>query len=127
MASSQRILNYIGWKYAEPILRSLAYALLMHEGNNPAKRDAEADRSGRRNRKLAERIRDGWQEGQADEKATTNLLAVLRQGSDEDACDEVVRLLNQGIQPRSLWDVLFCGAGELLMRQPGIVALVSVA
>ena len=32
VANSQRVLSQIGWRYAEPVLRSLAYALLMHEG-----------------------------------------------------------------------------------------------
>ena len=35
----------------------------------------------------------------------------------------VVRLLNKGIHPASVWDGLFLGAGELLMRQPGIGGL----
>jgi len=42
VANSLRTLNCIGVKHSEPVLRSLAYALLMHEGDNPAKRDAEA-------------------------------------------------------------------------------------
>ena len=38
----------------------------------------------------------------------------------------VVQLLNRGVAPQSIWDGLLCGAGELLMRQPGIVALHAV-
>jgi len=37
-----------------------------------------------------------------------------------------VELLNRGIAPQSIWDALLVGAGELLMRQPGIVALHAV-
>jgi len=37
-----------------------------------------------------------------------------------------VELLNKGISPQSVWDGLFVGAGELLARQPGIVALHAV-
>ena len=44
--------NCIGWQHAEPVLRSLAYALLMHEGDNPRDRDADADRPYRRNAEL---------------------------------------------------------------------------
>ena len=32
-------------------------------------------------------------------------------------------MLNRGVAPQSIWDALFVGAGELLVRQPGIVAL----
>ena len=37
VANSCRTLQCIGWQHAEPVLRSLAYALLMHEGGNPAR------------------------------------------------------------------------------------------
>jgi hypothetical protein len=125
VASSQRTLEYIGWQYAEPVLRSLAYALLMHEDGNPAKRDGAPDRSWRRNQKLASKIRAGWSEGKPKPEATRELLEVLRGGSDEDASQAVVGMLNQKISPQSIWDAVFAGAGELLLRQPGIVALHS--
>src|SRR4051794_16920603 len=38
VANSWRTLQTIGWQHAEPVLRSLAYALLKHEGDNPAQR-----------------------------------------------------------------------------------------
>ncbi len=126
VANSRRTLACIGWQHAEPVLRSLAYALLMHEGDNPAKRDAAADRPGRRNRELAGRIRSDWQEGKITSEATAEMLAALRQGSHEEACDKAVELLGRRVAPQSIWDALFCGAGELLLRQPGIVALHAV-
>ncbi|MHC4178120.1 MAG: twin-arginine translocation signal domain-containing protein [Planctomycetota bacterium] len=126
VANSWRTLACIGWQHAEPVLRSLAYALLMHEGENPARRDAAADRPGRRNRQLAGRIRSDWREGKIDSAATAEMLAALRQGSHEQVCDEVVELLGRSVAPQSIWDALFSGAGELLLRQPGIVALHAV-
>ena len=38
----------------------------------------------------------------------------------------MVELLNRGVAPQSIWDALFDGAGELLLRQPGIVSLHAV-
>ena len=35
-------------------------------------------------------------------------------------------MLNRGTSPQAVWDALFLGAGELLLRQPGIVALHAV-
>jgi len=32
-------------------------------------------------------------------------------------------VINRGVSPQSIWDGLFAGSGELLMRQPGIVGL----
>lgn len=126
VANAYRTLQCIGWQHAEPVLRSLAYALLAHEGDNPAKRDADADRPWRRNVALAPRIRKEWQAGEPNAAATNEMLSALRQGSDEDACNKAVELLNRGVAPQSVWDALMNGAGELLMRQPGIVALHAV-
>lgn len=126
VANSLRTLNCIGSRHSEPVLRSLVYALLMHEGDNPAQRDEEADRPFRRNSELVKTIRPEWLSGKVDKKATEDLLDTLRTGSNDEACDHMVRLLNDGISPQSVWDAFFVSAGEMLMRQPGIVALHTV-
>ncbi len=127
VANSWRTLQCIGWQHAEPVLRSLAYALLNHEGEAiPSKSDLAPDRPWRRNESLAAKIRAEWQDGQSDEAATKEMLQTLRDDSEESACNQVVELLNRGVAPQSIWDALFDGAGELLMRQPGIVALHAV-
>jgi hypothetical protein len=126
-ANSWRTLQCIGWHHAEPVLRSLTYALLNHQGEaNPAKSDSDADRPGRRNLELARQIRAEWQEGKTESKATADLLAALHTASEEEVCRKVVEMLNGGIAPQAIWDGLFAGAGELLVRQPGIVALHAV-
>jgi hypothetical protein len=126
VANSWRTLQTIGWQYAEPVLRSLAFALLQFDGANPSTSDQKPDRPGRRNRELAAKIRPDWRDGRPSREATVELLATLRQGSEEDAPAKVVELLNRGTAPQSIWDALLCGAGELLLRQPGIVALHAV-
>jgi len=126
VANSWRTLACIGWQHSEPVLRSLAYALQMHEGSNPAKRDDEADRPFRRNRELAAEIHNEWRGGQLDESATTELIQTLRTGSRDEACDLLVEQLNRGVSPQSVWDGLHTTAGELLLKQPGIVALHAV-
>jgi hypothetical protein len=126
VANSCRTLECIGWQHAEPVLRSLAYALLQHEGDNPAHRDADADRPYRRNEELAKTIRGEWLDGKLDDAATTQFIATLRTDSNERACEQVVEMLNRGVSPQSIWDALHVGAGELLMRQPAIVALHAV-
>ncbi len=124
VANSQRTLGIIGWRHAEPVLRSLTYALLNHNNEpNPSNSDLEADRPGRRNQELVKTIRAGWQDGQADSEAVRDMLAVLREGSSNDACGEAVKLLNNGTSPQSVWDAVLVGSGELLMRQPGIIGL----
>lgn len=123
VANSWRTLGCIGWQNAEPVLRSLAYALLKHDGENPSKGDLAPDRSWRRNVELAAKINPSWQEGKLSTEATTDMLAVLRQGSEEEASAKVVDILNKGVAPQSIWDALLAGSGELITRQPGIVPL----
>jgi hypothetical protein len=126
VANGWRTLQHIGWRHAEPVLRSLAYALLYHEGGNPAKRDAAPDRPWRRNQGLAAKIRSEWRQGKSSAEAVTEMLAILREASDEVACDKVIDQLNRGVSAQSVWDAFFLGAGELLMRSPGIVSLHAV-
>ena len=126
VANSWRTLQCIGWQHAEPVLRSLAYGLLDHEGKNPATRDVAADRPGRRNKSLVKEIRNDWLDGKPNADAIPELLRTLREGSANDASDQVVELLNRGVAPRSLWDALLEGAGELLVRRPGLVSLHAV-
>lgn len=125
-ANSWRTLQNIGWQHAEPVLRSLAYALLAHEEGNPATRDAEPDRAGRSNHHLLGKIRDDWAGGRTDATATRDMLAALRQADAGGAADQVVQLLNSGLGPATIWDAIFTAGTELLRRNPGIIALHSM-
>src|SRR4030095_1710824 len=123
VANSWRTLQNIGWQHAEPVLRSLAYALLEHEGDNPAQRDGDADRAGRKNLERLREIRADWQGGTVNSDATNEMLSALRSGSSDETTAKVVELLNRGIAPQSICDALFQVASEMLMRKPGIVSL----
>jgi hypothetical protein len=123
VANSWRAMQTIGWRHAEPVMRSLAYALLSHEGSNPAKRDDEPDVPFRENLGRMKKIRADWQRGIIDPQATKDVLAAQRKATPAEACDQIVALLNKKIDPASTWDGLFLTAGELLMRQPGIVGI----
>jgi hypothetical protein len=127
LANSWRTLSCIGWQHAEPILRSLAYAMLAHrDEEDPARGNLAADRAGRENRELAAKIRPEWREGRTDSGATAELLATLRKASDLEAARAAAEMFNRGISPQSIWDALLSGAGEILMRRPGIVGLHAV-
>jgi hypothetical protein len=125
VSNSFRALKVIGWQHAEPVLRSLTYAILKHDGKNPAKEDLEPDRPGRKN---AERARAGASRiaDRAAPEATNELVQALRAATADDMDTHVAKMTASGIAPRMVWDGLFLGAGELLMRQPGIVALHSL-
>jgi hypothetical protein len=126
VSNAWRTLECIGWQHAEPVLRSLAYALLQHEGDNPAKRDGAPDQPGRQNQPRAASLRADWRDGKNGSEATSDFLAVLREGDSSAAADRVVAMLNGGAAVQNIWDGLFAGAAELVVRQPGIVSLHAV-
>ena len=126
VANSFRTLECVGWQHAEPVLRSLAYALLKYDGENPAKADAAPDRAWRRNVELAKKIRPQWQDAKPGADATAHLLSTLRTDSDEQTCAAVAEALNDGASVASIWDALLAASGELLMRKTGIITLHSV-
>lgn len=124
LANSWRTLQIIGWQHAEPVMRSLAFALLNHSGEpNPATHDLEADRAWRDNALRVERVPMEAVWGRVDAAVTEELIAEVRRGDPSTAAEVAANALSQGVSPQSLWDGVFVGAGELLMRQPGIMGL----
>jgi hypothetical protein len=99
VANSCRTLQCIGWQHAEPVLRSLAYALLAHEGDNPSQRDAEADRPYRQNQERIEHIRREWLDGKLDKDATTQLVATLRTASDAERARRSSKCSTEELRP----------------------------
>jgi hypothetical protein len=118
-----RALEVIGWQHAEPVLRSLAFALLHHDGKNPAKEDLEPDRPGRANAERVRKLRPRHGVRGADPKVTAEVLKTLRTATADEMGELGASDLVCGTVSQSAWDGLFLGAGELLMRQPGIVGL----
>ncbi len=117
-----RTLQAVGWPNAEPVLRSLAFGLLDPQGD----RDPKPVGPYAGNLELAGRIGPDWTRGQLDAGASRALLATLRQADPNAASAEVARMLGDGVAPGSLWDGILLGASELLVRQPGIIALHAV-
>ena len=126
VSNSFRTLECIGWHHAEPVLRSLAYALLQFDGASPSTTDAAPDRPGRKNAERIKKIRPDWQTGKPSDEATAGLISTFRTGSDEQTCDAVVDAINGGLAVESVHDAILSASGELLMRKVGIVTLHSV-
>ncbi len=124
-ANSWRTLQAIGWRHGEPVVRSLAYAMLDRGGmDNPAEHDYDADRPYRENQKRVADIGPLWkQRRRLSPEAANDLLETLRSAGPSEGSAKVVELLKKGIHPNSIWDGLFLMAGELIMRQPGIVGI----
>ncbi len=127
LSNAFRTLQTIGWEYSEPVMRSLVYAMLNHHGEpNPSTSDLKADQAGRVNRELLGELPDHWRSGIVDDEATRDFVRTLHECSPTEASEKVVSLIDSGIAVQSIWDGLFAAAGEILMRQRGIVSLHSV-
>ena len=127
LSNAFRTLQTIGWEYAEPVMRSLVYAMLNHHGSpNPETSDQVADRPGRYNRENLKKISQGWRAGKLNDAGAEDVVATLHQCTPEQASDKVVELINKGTSLQSLWDGIYASTGELMMRQRGIIALHSV-
>jgi len=125
LANSYRTLEAIGWQHAEPVLRSLVYAMLDRVGakENPADADLPADRPFRRNLETVKEVPSSWRDGKTDAEASTEMLQAIRTGSAMDTSALTVKLLQRGASVQSLFDGIFEGTGELLMQAPGILSL----
>ncbi len=127
LSNAFRTLQTIGWEYAEPVMRSLVYAMLNYNGEpNPAESDLEPDRPGRLNQEALSKLMLPLSDGTGAETLTRELVRSLHECSSSEASSHVVDLLNQGASTQTVWDGLFAAAGELLMRQQGIVSLHAV-
>lgn len=127
VAAAFRTLEVIGWEHAEPIVRSLAYAILNHQGDeNPAQHDYEVDRAGRENWKRAADWQTPWTEGRVDSAATIDILQMLRTADPLAASNDVMQRMQSGLHHRVANDAAALASAELVMRQPGIVPLHAV-
>lgn len=124
LANAWRTLQVIGWESAEPVFRSLAYAMLNHvDEPNPSSSDLEPDRPWRQNAALVDRIPAGWLHGRVETEASREFITLCRTASATEAATAAVQTLERGGDAAAIWDGNFIAAGELLMRQPGIVGL----
>jgi hypothetical protein len=124
LANAWRTLQVIGWEFAEPVFRSLAYAMLNHvDEPNPAASDLEPDRPWRQNQSLVERIPASWLHGKVEADQSRDFVTLCRTASANEAATAAAQALERGGDAAAVWDGNFVAAGELLMRQPGIVAL----
>jgi hypothetical protein len=120
VAGAFRLFELLGWARAEPVLRSLAFALLAREGGDAA------ERPWARSLELAKSFPGEWRGGKTDDAAGLDVLHACRGGSEDEPPKRVVELLRKGISPISIWDGLHLHAGELLLRRPNILSLHEV-
>ena len=142
VANTWRTLQTIGWRHAEPALRSLVLGLLdfgVKERVNkykfsdqtflPNERFAGSVMRPGTDGKVAERWLNEWTQPGSDPGQVRELLASMRRLAPLACCEQVGQGqgLGQGsFRAQSGWDAVHLMAGELMMRQPGIYGIHTV-
>ena len=140
VANTWRTLQTIGWRHAEPALRSLVLGLLdfgLKERVNkytfsdqtflPNERFASSVMRPGTDGKVALRWLSEWTQPGSDPGQVRELLASMRRLAPLACCEQVGQGLGQGsLRAQSGWDAVHLMAGELMMRQPGIYGIHTV-
>jgi hypothetical protein len=117
VASSCRLLETIGWRHAEHVLRYVVQGLA---GWGKGHADEPDVRPYRENRTRVDnalaRLPGNWAGSGVNRGFTTELLAALRQDGASAACDLAVAQLVAGkAQAGAIWDAVHLAAGELML------------
>ncbi len=131
VANSWRTLDAIGWQHAEPTLRSLVLGLLDFGKSEVVNDFALDDQAYPGNVELVEQYADAlpgnWTDTTANDAATQAILAPLREGGTQAACELAMDSLTQGVcDGQAVWDAVHLAAAEMMMRQPGIPGIHAV-
>ena len=108
-AQMECVLGRIGWRHAEPALRSLVMASLVS-------RDTAAFE---RSRGLARAFPDRWLEGKEEPDMSRQLLREFAGRRPRAAQELVVESFKEGLGPRTVWDALRLLGSEIVLRRPG--------
>jgi hypothetical protein len=136
VANSWRTLETIGWRHAEPAMRSLVIALLDASRRGGAKApsgprsgldDTTYQANAERATQALPHLPGSWTGTGSDKAATSDLLDAMRTASIEDANKKLLEQLQTGkLQAQGAWDAIHVCAGELMMCQPGILGIHTV-
>jgi hypothetical protein len=131
VANTWRTLQTIGWRHAEPALRSLVLGLLDFGRGERVNEYAYEDQSYLANaeaaRQAAGQLPGNWASRTGDPAVTRELLEIFRAAPVSESCQTVLTRLREGrATASSVWDAVHLQSGELMMRQPGIYGIHTV-
>lgn len=113
-AQVERALGRLGWRHAEPALRSLVAGLLYVSDSISGSEAGVFEHA----RQVARSFPDDWLAGKDDPAVSEGLLRQLRECDAAAAQDLVAGALADGLGPATVWDGLRLYASELLQRRP---------
>jgi len=130
VANAFRTLQVIGWRHAEPVLRSVVLGLLDfkdREVNGYTFENQAYAANVERVETVGRRLPGDWTRAGGHASATREILEILRTGEFSRAIGRSLELLEQGtVGAGAIWDAAHLAAGELMMRQPGIYGIHTV-
>ena len=117
VANSCRLLETIGWRHAEHVLRYVVAALAGWGKEHAEHADVQPYWANlKRVENAAGRLPGNWAESNANEGLSKDLLVSLRHGELAAACDLAVEQLESGkAQAGAIWDAVHLTAGELML------------
>jgi hypothetical protein len=131
VANAWRTLQTIGWRHAEPTMRSIVMALLdvgsgRRKGSGDLN-DKDYLSNVEKTKRILPQLPATWTGPGHDDAATRDLLDAMRNASVGDACDLALKQLESGrTQAQGAWDAIHLAAGELIMKQPKIQGIHAV-
>ena len=130
LANAYRTLQVIGWRHAEPVLRSVILGLLDFkdkEVNGYTFASQEYQANVARVQEIGPQLPPDWTRAEGQRPATLEVLEILRSGEYSRAIGHSLELLQGGrVGAGAIWDAAHLAAGELMMRQPGIYGIHTV-
>lgn len=130
VANAFRTLEVIGWRHAEPVLRSVVLGLLDFKDREVNGYRFENQTYLPNVTRVAEhgpRLPGDWTRTGGHRAATLEVLEILRSGEIARAIGRSLELLTAGTAGAgAIWDAAHLAAGELMMRQPGIYGIHTV-
>jgi hypothetical protein len=117
VASSCRLLETIGWQHAEHVLRYVVAALAGWGKEHAEHADVRPYWANlTRIEKAVDDLPGDWAENKGNQGLTKDLLALLRDGKGDEACDLAVKQLTDGkAHAGAVWDAAHLAAGELVL------------
>jgi hypothetical protein len=116
VANAYRTLETIGWRYAEPVLRSIALALCDFGPETKMNGFAFADQTWNGNLK---RSPLAVANGPSNEQDVKGIVAAIRAAAPPEACADAVSRLAKGATAASIWDAVHLASAELTTRLAG--------
>jgi hypothetical protein len=117
VANSNRLLETIGWRHAEPVLRYVVQGLAGWGPEHAHHSDVQPYWANlQRIDKVMRRLPGNWAEDRGNAGLTKDLLTLLREGKGDEACDLAVKHLSDGTaRAGAVWDAVHLAAGELVL------------